>query len=548
MHLSKHLPLFYRVFLILLIAITSSFYFSPSVSATASFVKKQDTQLMLDGKPYRFTGVNAYELGTKWQSNAGCGPQVDDLDSFFSQLRPHSIIRMWAFQGSIGTNVNNRTVDFAPLDRVITSAEKHGHKLILALSGQSGTCDDGHWKDLAWYSGGYNQSFNDDGRNLAPLPYIDYVRLIVTRYKNNPTIAMWEPVSEPEASNCQSGYTGDSCYGRQVCNDHTQASQALRYFFDTVGTEIKRIDPNHLISSGVIGDGQCGATFENYRYIHESAGIDVASFHDYGRDTDSMPGDTWNGLQKRIDQMKIIKKPIIIGEAGINASDSVPGCKSTATRRDQIKAKMDAQFKAGVSGYLLWNWQPKSTGCNHDLTSNDPSLSLIKNYPLETSILTTTQNKLGGLNLTAYCLNQKLPFPSLKNNSWTCDGTTMIQMTNACEWQYKNVGSLARQDVQGNPYSWSCYQTNVTMTPVPQSSITPTPSAKIALRLGGMNLSGYCGSINKSNPIPAGNNWTCGLGGATIVMTSACRWQYKIASSYAKQESSGNPYSWSCYT
>ena len=46
------------------------------------------------------------------------------------------------------------------------------------------------------------------------------------RYANNPTIAMIELVSEPSPT--ESGY---------VCVNETQAAQALRSFFDTVGAE-----------------------------------------------------------------------------------------------------------------------------------------------------------------------------------------------------------------------------------------------------------------------------------------------------------------------
>ena len=45
--------------------------------------------LMLDGRPWWPSGFNAYELGTDWSVNRGCGAQVD-LDSYFSALPPNS--------------------------------------------------------------------------------------------------------------------------------------------------------------------------------------------------------------------------------------------------------------------------------------------------------------------------------------------------------------------------------------------------------------------------------------------------------------------------
>jgi len=253
----------------------------------------------------------------------------------------------------------------------------------LVFTGQAGTCDDGHWKDQAWYESGYKQAFNDDKRGLAPLPYIDYVKSVVNHFKNSTTIAMWELVSEPESSNCATGFKGDRCYGHQSCPDEKAATNTLRKFYDDMGTVVvKGIDKNHIIESGVIGTGQCGAIFEDYGYIHQSPGIDVASYHDYNEDNSPMPGDQWNGLQKRLNLMKGINKPLIIGEVGM-LGFKAPKCNSLPERADKFKAKMNAQFKAGVVGYLPWDWTRGSSPiCNFDIGDNDPIMSLIRDYPL----------------------------------------------------------------------------------------------------------------------------------------------------------------------
>jgi len=385
---SRRSKIFYILALFLLLFVIAIFMnrtrvrvpFFPNTGGSP-YVTTNGTSLMLNGQPFQFTGFNAYNLGTDPGINAGCGAPSSNIDALFSKLRPNSVVRVWAFQGSITTNVKNKQTDWTGLDRVVNTAQKDGIKLDLVLGDQAGTCDDGHWKDTAWYSGGYTKAVNDYGNGLTPIPYLDYVKLVVSRYKDSTAIAFWEPINEPEASDCQ-GATGSACYGKQTCNEPA-AKTALRSFFDAVGGAIKSIDPNHLVSSGVIGGGQCGAQFEDYQYVHASPGIDVATYHDYGSDNTPIPGDQYNGLQKRLNQMKLINKPLIVEEAGMNAMDNSTSCVSLASRSAEMKAKMDAQFAAGIAGFMPWALsEGTSTVCNYDIGTNDPVLALVHDYPV----------------------------------------------------------------------------------------------------------------------------------------------------------------------
>lgn len=138
-------------------------------------------------------------------------------------LRPNAMVRLWAFQGSMTTNVITKQIDWTGLDRVVNAAQKNGKKLILVLTEQAGHCDDGHWKGKTWYAGGYKQAFNDLGNGLTPLSYLDYVKLIVARYKDIPAVAMWEPINEPNASDCVSE-TGYECYSHLSCSNEPAAN------------------------------------------------------------------------------------------------------------------------------------------------------------------------------------------------------------------------------------------------------------------------------------------------------------------------------------
>ena len=67
---------------------------SPVVPATSvansPIISASGTQLYLNGSPYHFVGVNAYEAGTEWGTNAGCGADLSDdqMNQLFASLRP----------------------------------------------------------------------------------------------------------------------------------------------------------------------------------------------------------------------------------------------------------------------------------------------------------------------------------------------------------------------------------------------------------------------------------------------------------------------------
>ena len=121
--------------------------------------------LTLSGAPYRFVGLNAYELATSWGQNAGCGAMLGDaaLDGFFASIPPHSLVRIWAWQGSMAINYRTKQLDWGPLDRVFRVAAMRHDFLLVSLAGQDGTCDDGHWKNAAWYLGGYRRGSTTTG-------------------------------------------------------------------------------------------------------------------------------------------------------------------------------------------------------------------------------------------------------------------------------------------------------------------------------------------------------------------------------------------------
>src|SRR4029077_4327378 len=174
-----------------------------------------------------------------------------------------------------------------------------------------------------------------------------------------------------------------------VCVNETIARDALRSFYDTVGAEAKKVDPNHLFESGQQGVGQCGqqdqgcttsswtsCTSLDYEYVVQSSGVDVASYHDYGADSTAVPG----YLAESIPQAAADGKPLVVGELGINAQTNLSGCMTLTDRANDIGAKLSSQLAAGVSGITVWDWIPGTMGttCTTDIAAGDPILTILQ--------------------------------------------------------------------------------------------------------------------------------------------------------------------------
>ena len=343
-------------------------------------IKARGQTLDVGGEPNKFIGFNAYELATDWGTNAGCGGMATpaQIDAFFASLRPDSLVRFWTFQETMATNVHTGQIDWQPLDNVFYAAAKYHVYLIPVISDQGGTCDGGTWQDPAWYQGGFrdvdNSPSNSDGRGLTPLSYWDYMTALVSRYAGSPALGMWEPMSEAEASTCPTAFEPEDCSGHQTCPHEAAAMSALEFFFTSVGAAIHSLDPRHLVEEGLLGGSQCGIAGNSYERVGASPGIDVLSVHDYYGSA-PLGGDQWNGMAVRFAQAKALDKPIITGEAGILAGNGQVGCQSLAQRASKMATKMSAQFAAGDSAFLVWNWNVNPLGpCSYDTGPTDDSL------------------------------------------------------------------------------------------------------------------------------------------------------------------------------
>jgi mannan endo-1,4-beta-mannosidase len=143
------------------------------------------------------------------------------------------------------------------LDYAVSRAEKLGLKLVLPLMN--------NWSD--W--GGqlvYNTVFGFD-YNWYEHPrsqevYRDYVKAIVTRYKNSTAIFAWELGNEPRCPNCE--------------------NSVITNWAANVSAYIKQLDPNHMVTLGDEGwfgpaDGYTDGDPSSVAYLANYNGVDFVA-------------------------------------------------------------------------------------------------------------------------------------------------------------------------------------------------------------------------------------------------------------------------------
>lgn len=314
------------------------------------FVGRSGTSLRLNGSNYFFTGLNIYNANSRWNCWYPLGYNDTALENSLSDIGAgKEAFRAWFFQGLATTNGAR---DWAAFDHTLNVASAANQKVIIVLTGEGG-CGDTALHLESWYNTGYKTLIQGEHTTT----YRSYVQEIVNRYKDNPTVLMWQIGNELEIK-----------IDSNTCGSHT----ILKSFVDDIASLIKSIDTNHLVSVGTIGTGQCGAQGSTqYKALHSSTFVDLCEFHDYI--PGAMPGDEFNGLQTRINDCNSLNKPMFVGEVGI------PYSVGLTNRANQFEDKRVAQFNAGIVGLVAWDWRAAgyTDGDAYVIGPNDPALEVL---------------------------------------------------------------------------------------------------------------------------------------------------------------------------
>jgi mannan endo-1,4-beta-mannosidase len=362
----------------------SSHQTDPFPNQNEGFVTTQGTQFMLDGRPYYFAGTNVYDFftfgdGGSTESTEAIEQKFMDkkrIDAHMARLARDGVqvVRLWGF-----SHENWHGFEPAPgvysepqfmlFDYLLVSAGKHGIRLIITLENfweAYGGID----KRLEWE--GLPTGERERGRfftcGSCNNKFKDYIRHFVTRinhytnipYRDDPTIFAWELMNEPRYR-----YFGDDV-----------TSDVLREWVDDIGSFIKELDPNHLISSGIEGQGsKYGFGSDNgadFVKIGQSPYIDFTSAHPY-------PTEPWANLSveqtKNLirrwvrDSHEIVKKPFFLGEFNTEPNHG--------DREAYWKAIYSVLEETDAGGSCFW-WYPdrKIDEGRHGVVEGSPELKI----------------------------------------------------------------------------------------------------------------------------------------------------------------------------
>lgn len=325
-------------------------------AAPVAFVARSGATLTLDGQPFRFTGLNIYNasnLDSCWY-HLGEG---DALDQSLTAIGPgQAVFRTWLFQ-RMATSASGAR-DWSGFEHTLAVAQAHGERVMVTLGNEWPDCEGvgASIKYEAWYRSGYRQPAPG-----LPSSYRDWVAEVVSRYRDRGTIFAWQLMNEAR----------DQANASGSCN--RSAGATMRAFAADMASLVKRLDPAHLLSLGTEA-GACGTAGADYLMVHAVPGIDLCEVHDY---SPASPATTTGLglLQESLSQCRSLRKPVLIGEAGIRVADA----GSPAARAALFRLRFDAWLRAGVAGVLIWDWAgaEERDGDAWQVGPGDPSLAVL---------------------------------------------------------------------------------------------------------------------------------------------------------------------------
>ncbi len=395
----RHTP---KVILLISFSILFSACSSFLFKGKPNYVIAKDGHFFLDGKPYYFVGTNLWYgcyIGSpgKTGDRERLKRELDRLKSIgVTNLRilgasENSYIKN-SLKPAIQTSANVYDENLLEgLDFLLSEMKKRDMHAVIFLNNywewSGGMAQYNYWSgDIPGvdpsnppnnYSNfmDYSATFykNKKAQNL----FFNFLKMLITRenkftgdyYYEDPAIMSWELANEPRPG--RSKNTIDS----------------ISYFYnwiDTTAKFIHKLDPNHLVTTGM--EGLAGSLGDSAIFInsHKDRYIDYATFHlwpknwswynakkadeTYPRTVDSAV----SYINKHIMFARILNKPIVMEEFGIPRDSEFYDASSPTSIRDKYFKKIlgliadSAASGSPIPGSNFWGWGGEARTPNSD--------------------------------------------------------------------------------------------------------------------------------------------------------------------------------------
>ncbi|KAG7294677.1 hypothetical protein NEMBOFW57_004755 [Staphylotrichum longicolle] len=352
----------------------------------SKFVTVEGDKFKLQGKDFHFAGSNAYYFPFN-------GNQQDIEKGLTAAKKAGlSVFRTWGFNDKNSTYIpgglpnyggegagpsdvvfqwfhpnGTTTIDLSGFDKVVKAADKVGIKLLIALTN--------NWADYGGmdvYTVNLGGKYHDDFYTLPKIKdaYKNYVKQIVTRYKDSPAVFAWELANEPRC-----GADGV----RNLPRSNNCGPAVLSAWISEMSAYIKKLDRNHLVTWG--GEGEFHRESDDWAYNGADGGdfdhelsistIDFGVFHSYPDWWSKTVEWTTQWIRDHAAAGRKANKPVVHEEYGWLTPDKrleYTGKVDNRTRVEVMGSWQKTMVEEKLAGSMYWQYgfSGYSYGRNHD--------------------------------------------------------------------------------------------------------------------------------------------------------------------------------------
>jgi len=283
-----------------------------SSAIASTFVRPNGDAFDLCGQPFRFVGFNVRGICHYGYGDALPFSSTSDIATNLDYCTAANvrIIRSFCAYKNIGqTETGDR------LQVVLDACQTRGIKVLVVLTDMYGDTqmhpqgDSGYYTVPGWGFTMLNHAFFESGYRNNYLPQALY---LADRFQHHPAVFAWQIGNE--------------------LRDTTSGATFVAFCRD-VAAQIRAVDPNHMISAGVISRTEALVTVAESLQLFGA--MDFVNSHIYhGNDAYD---DSW--LANELDM------PYVVDEAGFSEGDRIASSDADMNKRFNV---------SGADGYLQW--------------------------------------------------------------------------------------------------------------------------------------------------------------------------------------------------